>query len=220
MQDRQNLRGERNEGALERALNTIIERHESLRTHFEEIDGEPVQVIEPEMRITNSVEDLSGFDERAKSEYVLEALRAEGAKPFDLSRGPLLRVKLLKLNERDHVLLRTMHHITSDGWSEGIFNRELWELYDAYRQGRENPLKPLPMQYADFTLWQRQVIEDEKWLTREMAYWKRHLAGIPERLELPTDRPRPAVQTFEAELCRVKLSSEQCSTLKRLSQSN
>ena len=213
------LRGELQLEALERTVNTIVERHESLRTHFEEVDGEPAQVIEPELRIEVPVEDLSGLPEQEARERVMAALRQEGTEPFDLGRGPLLRMKLLKLGDQDHVLLRTMHHIVSDGWSEGVFNREFMFLYEAYCQGRENPLKPLEVQYADFALWQRRWLESGA-MDEGLGYWKKQLEGIPERLELPTDRLRPAVQTFEGEVCHVALSAEQAAKLKRVSREN
>src|SRR5262249_33477033 len=128
------LRGELDREALERTVNAIIERHESLRTHFVEMDGVPVQVIEPELRIEIPLEDLSGLDEGSQWQRVSEALRWEAGQPFNLARGPVLRVRLLKLGERDHILLRTMHHIVSDGWSHGVFNRELTILYEAFRE--------------------------------------------------------------------------------------
>ena len=184
------LRGQLDRVALERTVNTIVERHESLRTRFVEVDGEPLQVIEPTLGIEVPLEDLSGIEEQQQRERVLAAMRREGEAAFDLARGPVLRIKLLKLGERDHVLLRTMHHIVSDGWSQGVFDREFKTLYEAYREGRENPLPPLGVQYADFALWQRSWLEGGE-LDKGLAYWKEQLAGIPERLELPADRPRP-----------------------------
>src|SRR6476660_682924 len=211
------LKGELDRTALERALNVIVERHESLRTHFVEVEGEPFQVIEPECRIELGLEDMSGGEESAQQERVQEALRNEARMPFDLMRGPLLRVKLLRLGAEDHVLLRTMHHIVSDGWSEGVFNHELMVLYEVFVEGRENPLRPLSVQYADFALWQRKWLDGGA-LDRGLAYWKEQLAGIPARLELPADRPRPAMQTFVGEACSMTLSAEQVAGLKRLSQ--
>ena len=210
------LRGNLDWQALERTLQTIVQRHESLRTHFGDVDGEPVQVIVPELRIDVPVEDLSGLDEDAQQAAIAAAVRRESDEPFDLSRGPLLRMKLLKLGDQEHVLLRTCHHIVSDGWSLGVFNREFAELYAAFRAGRENPLAPLPVQYADFTLWQRACLEGET-LQRGLDYWKKQLVGIPERLELPTDRPRPAFQTYAADDCQVTLPAEQVAKLQRLS---
>src|SRR5262249_21498720 len=213
------LRGELDVEALRRAINTIVERHESLRTRFEEVDGEPAQVIAPVLRIELPEEDLSGLEETEKREQVAAAMRSEVRRPFDLGRGPTLRIRLLKLNEQEHVLLKTMHHIVSDGWSQGVFNREFMILYEAYREGRENPMRPLEAQYADFALWQRGWLDEER-LGVGVAYWKGQLAGIPERLELPADRARPPAQSFVAEACYVRLSGEQAAGLKRLSRSN
>ena len=213
------LRGELDVEALERAINTIVERHESLRTHFAEVEGEPVQVIEAERRIVVPVEDLSGWEEGARRERVKEAMREEREKAFDLSCGPVLRARLLKLGEQEHILLRTMHHIVSDAWSQAVFNWELMVLYEAYREGRENPLKPLSVQYADFAIWQRRWLE-EGGLESGLGYWKEQLEGIPEEMGLPLDRPRPALQTFAGEACYVSLSVEQAAGLKRLSQEN
>ena len=117
-------------------MNTIVERHESLRTHFAEVDGEPAQVIEPQLRIEVPVEDLSGLAEEEAEERVMAAVRRGRRQPFDLARGPLLRMQLLKVGEREHILLRTMHHIVSDGWSQGVFNREFGVLYEAFCEGR------------------------------------------------------------------------------------
>jgi len=213
------LKGELDVAALEYALGTIVERHESLRTRFEEVDGEPVQVIAPACRIVLPLEDLSGLEESARQERVHEVLRSEAGRPFDLKRGPVLRVKLLRLGAQDHIFLRTMHHIVSDGWSEGLFRHELMVLYEAYREGRENPLKPLGVQYADFALWQRKWLDGGA-LESGLSYWKGQLGDIPARLELPTDRPRPALQTFDAEACSVTLSAAQAAALKRLSRDN
>src|SRR5262249_46872919 len=213
------LRGDLDLEALERTINTIVERHESLRTRFAEVEGEPAQVIEPELRIELPVEDLSVLDEELQREEVLAAVRREGREPFGLGHGPVLRMRVLKLGERGHILLRRMHDIVSDSWTQGVFNREFAVLYEAVREGRESPLSPLAVQYADFALWQRGWLDEER-LGGELAYWKRQLAGIPERLELPTDRPRPLMQTFGAEACYLRLTGEQAAGLKRLSQSN
>jgi amino acid adenylation domain-containing protein len=209
------LRGELDPEILETAINTVISRHEILRTRFIEMNGEPAQVIEPELKIVLPLEDLTGFDEEQKWKRVSASMHEEGGQAFDLARGPMLRMKLLKLSEHDHILLRTMHHIVSDGWSEEIFNRELTLLYEALRAGRENPLQPPALQYADFALWQRAWLEEEA-LAQGLSYWKRQLAGIPEQLDLPTDRPRPPLQTFRAELCQAKLEADQLTGLKRL----
>jgi len=211
------LQGTLDLAALTRAIDAIVARHETLRTHFAQADGRPVQVIASDLRIAVPVDDLRGLDEAPRRARVRESMKREWEAPFDLTRGPLLRVRLLRLADDDHVLLRTLHHITSDGWSQGVFNRELMALYAAFHDGRENPLPPLPVQYADFTLWQRQWLEGGA-LDEGLAYWTAQLAGIPERLALPTDRPRPIAQTFTADVCGLTLSAERVAALKRLSQ--
>ena len=131
------------------------ERHEVLRTHFEEKEGEPFQVIEPEVRIPLRVEDLSSLGGSERQEAIESALRREAEEPFDLREGPLLRMGLLRLGASDHILVWSCHHIISDGWSIAVFHRHLWLAYEAFREGGNNPLEPLPVQYADYALWQR-----------------------------------------------------------------
>ena len=213
------LRGELDRAALERAVGTLVERHESLRTRFAVVDGEPVQVVEPDARIELPVEDLPGLPKPEREERVAAALWEEWERPFDLASGPLLRARLLRLAEREHVLLLTTHHIASDGWSQGILRRELETLYDAFREGRESPLPPLPLQYADFALWQRRrfdggAIEDD------LAYWRERLAGLPDKLELPADRPRPAAGSSPARVCRLVVGAEPLASLRRVSRAN
>ena len=210
------MRGVLNAKALEKAVNTIVQRHEILRTHFEEIDGEAVQVIAPKVWLGLEIEDLSGLEQERQKEEVSVALAQQWQEGFDLERGPLLRVKLLKLGEEEHILLRTFHHVVYDGWSERVFHWELMELYEAFRKGEENSLPELQVQYADFTLWQRQWMKAE-WLAAELEYWKKQLAGIPEGLELVTDRARPAVQTFAGGLLRGNVSGEVTKKLKQWS---
>ena len=212
------LKGELDEAALRRAIETIVERHESLRTRFEELDGERVQVIEDVWAIEMEVEDVQGWAEEEQQERVREVLRSEARTAFDLRSGPVLRVKLVRVAEQEHVLVRTMHHIVSDGWSEGIFNHELAVLYEAYRQGDENPLPELAVQYGDFAVWQRRWLEEGGELERGMRYWREQLSGIPERLELPTDRARGERQTFGAGACHAVLTREQVQGLKGVSQ--
>jgi nonribosomal peptide synthetase DhbF len=210
------LRGALDQRALEKAINAVVQRHEILRTHFEEIEGEAVQVIAAQVRLALAVEDLSGLEDERQKEEVKLALARQWEERFDLERGPLLRVKLMKLGEEEHILLRTFHHIVYDGWSDGVFHWELMELYEAFRRGEENPLPELQVQYADFTLWQRQWMKQE-WLAGELGYWKQQLAGIPEGLELVTDSKRPAVQTFAGGLVRGKVSGEVTGKLKQWS---
>ncbi|HSF40732.1 MAG TPA: amino acid adenylation domain-containing protein, partial [Thermoanaerobaculia bacterium] len=181
------LRGRLGVRALEWSLGEIVRRHESLRTTFAERDGGPVQVIAPAGVFVLPFVDLSGLGEAAEEEA--RRLAAEDAvRPFDLARGPLFRPALLRLGTEEHALFATMHHAVSDGWSLGVLVRELVAL-----QGGAL-LPELPVQYADYAVWQRE------WLTggvlaREVAHWREHLEGLPDRLELPADRPRPAVQT-------------------------
>jgi pristinamycin I synthase-3/4 len=213
------LRGRLDLQALQRAIDTIVERHESLRTHFAQIDGEPVQIIEPPRALELPLEDLSGMGEEQQRNRVLELLRREWEEPFNLTTGPVLRMKLIKVSDRDHVLLRNFHHIVSDGWSQSVFNREFMLLYEAFQQDRENPLHPLVIQYADFALWQRKWL-DEDALARDVDYWKKQLQGIPEQLELPRDHPRQAMQTYKADYCSATLAGHQVNALKQLSQAH
>ncbi|HEU4881455.1 MAG TPA: condensation domain-containing protein, partial [Longimicrobium sp.] len=181
--------------ALERALGEVVRRHEALRTTFREVDGSPVQVITPFGGFTLPVEDLSGLHEADREVEVRRRATDDVVLPFDLAAGPLFRAALLRLDEKSHVLLLSMHHIVSDGWSLEVFLRELSSLYIAYREGQESPLPELAVQYADYAAWQREHLRGEL-LERQLSYWRGRLAGAPELLELPTDHPRPAVQTF------------------------
>jgi amino acid adenylation domain-containing protein len=185
------FRGGLDGAALVRALERVVARHETLRTVFPQVDGEPVQRILPpeESRFHLLRHDLRG---RADPEAELARLTAEEAgAPFDLERGPLVRGRLVRVAADDHVLLLTLHHIVSDGWSTGVLARELSALYAALRRGEPDPLPPLPVQYADYAAWQRRWVDGEV-LRRQAEYWKAALAGAPELLELPTDHPRPA----------------------------
>jgi amino acid adenylation domain-containing protein len=201
------LGGVLDRAALERALGEIVRRHEALRTVFGEVQGSPVQVIEPFAGFTLPVADLAGLGEAEREAEVVRRANEEGARPFDLSSGPLFRAALLRLEAEEHALLLCMHHIVSDGWSMDVLFRELSALYAAYREGRESPLAELPVQYADYAVWQREQLEGET-LERQLGYWKERLAGAPELLELPTDHPRPAEQTFRGATERARLPAE------------
>ncbi|MBI1790828.1 MAG: amino acid adenylation domain-containing protein [Acidobacteria bacterium] len=179
-------------GVLERSLNEIVRRHETLRTTFRAVDGQPVQIVAPELRLPLTVTDLRDR-EKPENEARKLALQ-EFRQPFDLSRGPLLRPRLLRTGEAEYVLVLALHHIVWDGWSMGVFFRELTALYTAFAMGQSSPLPDLPIQYGDFAVWQRERLQGEA-LEAQLAYWKRQLAGVPV-LQLPTDRPRPAIQTF------------------------
>ena len=189
------LKGPLNLSALERSLNEIIKRHESLRTTFWNADGRPTQLIAPALTIKLPVVDLRKLPANEKDTEVRRLVTAEAQLPFDLSQGPLLRGTVLRLSDDEQVGLLTMHHIVSDGWSTGILIQELATLYVAFCTGESSPLPALPIQYADFAHWQRQWLQGEV-LQIQIAYWKQQLAGAPAVIDLPTDRPRPAVQTF------------------------
>ncbi|HEX8361990.1 MAG TPA: condensation domain-containing protein, partial [Longimicrobium sp.] len=207
------LRGRLDRDALGRALDRIVARHEALRTVFAQADGEPVQVIAPveESRFPLREHDLTG-----RPEAELERVAADEA-PFDLARGPLIHGTLVKMGEDDHVLLITMHHIVSDGWSIGVLTHELSALYSAFLRGDEDPLPPLPVQYADYAAWQRGRVDGEV-LQAQADYWKAALAGAPELLELPADRARPAVRDHAGAQLSLELDAELTAKLKALGQ--
>jgi amino acid adenylation domain-containing protein len=193
------LRGVLDRPALEAALAEIVRRHESLRTTFAEVEGAPVQVIAPSGSWHLPVVDLSALPGEARPARDAERSRLilHDKQPFDLARGPLFRAGLLQLGAEEHALLLNMHHIVSDGWSFGILFRELGVLYGAFRERRpprQSPLPELPIQYADFAVWQREWLQGPV-LDAQIAWWRERLAGCPPALELPTDRPRPAVQS-------------------------
>ncbi|HEX9935693.1 MAG TPA: amino acid adenylation domain-containing protein, partial [Longimicrobium sp.] len=213
--ERRRLRGELDRGALRRALDRIVARHEALRTVFAEVDGAPVQRVAPaeESPFHLAEHDLRGHAEGGAE---LRRLMAEEAdSPFDLERGPLIRGRLVRIGDEDHVLLITMHHIVSDGWSMDVFTRELSVLYDAFRAGEPDPLPALPIQYADYAVWQRKWVEGEV-LQAQAEYWTQTLGGAPELLELPADRARPARQDFAGGTVGVELDAELTAGVKAL----
>ena len=199
------IRGALDIGALARALETIRERHEVLRSVFTLADGNPVQTVTPYEPSPPRVIDLGALPEAAHDAELMRLVEAEAAQPFDLERGPLLRILLLRLKDDVHFLLFTAHHIVFDGWSRDIFFSELASLYEAYRAGRPSPLPPLTIQYADFALWQREWLRGSV-LEEQLSYWKRQLEGAPAVLELPTSRPRPPIQTFRGATESIVLS--------------
>lgn len=202
--------------ALQWALDEIVRRHEILRTTFDVLDQEPVQLISAAGNLTLAVTDLSSFP-LSISEVEAETLASEEAqRPFDLKRGPLIRAMLMRLATDEHVLLVTMHHIISDGWSQTILMNELGALYEAALAGRNSPLPELPIQYADFAEWQRQYLQGEL-LEQQLDYWRKHLTGAPPSLQLPTDRPRPAVQSFNGARHSFSLSRDLTMRLVELS---
>ena len=199
--------------ALERALGEVVRRHEALRTTFGEADGEPVQLVAPPGGFALPVEDLSTLADAEAA--ARRRIGDESVRPFDLRTGPLFRAALLRLADDDHVLMLCMHHVVSDGWSMGVLFRELSALYAAYREGLDSPLAGLPVQYADFAVWQRRQLEGSA-LAGELAWWRRRLEGAPALLELPTDRPRPAVQSFRGGYERFALSAAAVEGLRAL----
>ena len=210
------LKGKLQIEALEQTLSEIVRRHEVLRTRFVIVEGEPRQEILEAAPIPLPVDDLSGLIEEEREAAVREAATVESRKPFDLSAGPMLRARLLRLSDEEHVVLLTMHHIVSDGWSMGLLIREVGALYEAYRVGAESPLTELPAQYSDFAVWQRGWLQGPE-LERQLAYWRRHLGRKLPVLELPTDRPRQAVQSSRGARVGLHLSSELSAGLKELS---
>ena len=189
------LSGPLDVGALQRSLEEVVRRHEVLRTSFPTVVGVAVQRIAPVLEVGLAVVELQGLGDGERDAEVRRLAAEEARRPFDLARGPLLRVCLLKLEEEDHGLLVTLHHIVTDGWSLGVFIHELSALYQAFATGRPSPLAGLPVQYADFAAWQREWLQGAV-LEEQLGYWQEQLAGAPSLLELPTDRPRPAVQSF------------------------
>jgi amino acid adenylation domain-containing protein len=200
----------------ERVINEVVRRHESLRTRFEVEEGEPVQVIDEWEPRRLEVEDLTIVSQEDRAEEVSRRAREEAGTGFDLGRGPLLRVKVLKLEEEEHVLLYTMSHIVSDAWSMGILIREVGALYRAYLAGEEAPLPELEIQYADFAVWQRAYLTGSV-LDGEVGYWKEQLrdAAI---IDLPSDHPRPAMPSYQGGICGVKIGPELSEGLRRLGQ--
>ncbi|WP_163998551.1 non-ribosomal peptide synthase/polyketide synthase [Pyxidicoccus caerfyrddinensis] len=189
------LEGTLDTAALERSLTELVRRHEVLRTSFPEEAGQPIQVIAPPAPLPLERVDLSALPANVREAEARRLIEAECRKPFSLAQGPLLRALLLKLADTEHVLLLDLHHIVSDGWSMGVLAREVVALYEAFSQGRPSPLPELPVQYADFAAWQRQWLQGET-LEAQFSYWRQHLAGAPQVLELPTDKPRPATQSY------------------------
>ena len=203
--------------ALERAVQEVVQRHEALRTTFQRVNESPVQVIASTWTGNLSVVNLQRLAEEEQAAEVQRLTEEEAQRAFDLVNGSLLRVALLQLGEQSHVLLLTMHHIVSDGWSIGIFLRELSGLYATFSRGDASSLPNLPIQYADFAYWQRQWLSGEV-LESQLSYWKQQLQGIPPLLELPTDRPRPPAQTFQGRSESFELSAELTRKLKTLTQ--
>ena len=194
----------------------MARRHEDLRTTFAVAEGQPVQIIAAEQAWRVNVIDLQDRPEPEREHQALELVRAEARQPFDLEHGPLLRLRLYRLSESHHLLFVAMHHIISDAWSMGILSRELMTFYNAYAAGQPLTLPALAIQYADFAAWQRQRLTGET-LAGQIAYWRRRLAGVAV-LDLPTDRPRPAIQSQRGAMQSVDVPAALLESLHRLNQ--
>lgn len=211
------LRGSLQVEVLQKALQEIVRRHESLRTNYQAVDGSVVRVILPGLNLSMPIIDLQHLPAEKQRSEVQRLAEQEIQQPFDFANDPLLRVTLLQLATDDYVLLLTMHHIITDGWSTGILSHELEVLYGAFVGGKPSPLAPLTIQYADFAAWQRQPATTEV-LAPQLDYWKQQLAVAPPLLELPTDYPRKTVQTAKGGKEFFELGVEFTEQLKGLSQ--
>ncbi|NTW00309.1 MAG: amino acid adenylation domain-containing protein, partial [Oscillochloris sp.] len=217
------LSGDFDLALAERCLTEIVRRHEVLRSSFPTIDGRPQQVISPSMAIRLPLTDLQQLPVDAREAEVVRLAGEEARKPFDLAHGPLLRVSLLRLDPQEHVVFFTMHHIASDGWSTGVLIGELATLYQVYAAGQPSPLPELSIQYADFAAWQRGWLQTagdsgETPLQRQLDFWRCALEGVPPVLNVPTDRPRPAVQRARGTTYSFDLPRELTDALNAMSQ--
>jgi amino acid adenylation domain-containing protein len=201
------LKGALDVAALEKSVREIVRRHETLRTAFPSVDGRPVQTISPDCDFTLSVVSLGELGAAEREREGASITAQEVRRPFDLARGPLVRAVLLELARDEHALIVTMHHIISDGWSMGVLVGEFKALYKAYSAGEPSPLEELPVQYVDYVRWKLEQ-ERTKAFGKQLSYWKKQLAGAPASLDLPTDRPRPPVETFDGARQAIKLPAE------------
>jgi amino acid adenylation domain-containing protein len=201
------LSGRLNVDALGQSIDEIVRRHEVLRTTFATEDGQPVQVIAPAARVEVKWITLEDIPDAEKDSHIFRLATEHAQRPFDLTAGPLVQTALLRVAEEEHVLLITLHHVAADGWSTGIFIRELAALYEAFSFGKPSPLAEPAVQYADFAMWQRLWLQGGA-LETQLAYWRRQLSGATGILDLPTDRSRPAVQTYAGSRYSFALSKE------------
>ncbi|OUL26115.1 non-ribosomal peptide synthetase [Nostoc sp. 106C] len=211
------LNGVLNIAALEQSFNAIIQRHEILRTTFNVVDGEAIQIINPLQKLTIKLIDLTVLPPQKRETEAQHLVNKEAGQPFDLITGPLVRSTLLRLSEAEHILLFTMHHIVSDGWSTDILVREVATLYESYSNGKPSVMPELPIQYADYAVWQRQWLQGEV-LATHLEYWKQQLGDNLPVLELPTDRSRPHIQSYRGAVQSFQLPQDVTVALKTLSQ--
>jgi amino acid adenylation domain-containing protein len=212
------LMGELDVEVMQRSLREIIRRHEMLRTVFQPVNGQPVQCVLPDFLPALNVEEVEGSGPEEKEKQAIEIAQEEARRPFDLTQLPLLRVRLLRLAPADHVLVINIHHIIFDAWSGAILWAELSLLYEACRRGEPSPLQELPIQYGDYAVWQREWLQGDV-LAGQLQYWKKKLADLPAGLELPSDRPRPALQSFRGASELFAFRQELWDGLKRVAQS-
>lgn len=210
------LKGPLNIPALELTLSEIVRRHEVLRTVFSTVDGQPVQAVLPASDLRLWIRDLSDQPSTERPFVAQQIIDKESARPFDLEGGPLTRFVLLRLAEDEHWLNLVTHHMVFDTWSIDIFGRELTAIYGALIENRPVPLPDLPIQYADFSLWQRERFQGEE-LRQQLAYWTTKLSGAPPLLMLPTDRPRPPVRSYRGRIQPFSLSENLTASLNQLS---
>ncbi|NER81866.1 MAG: AMP-binding protein, partial [Leptolyngbya sp. SIO1D8] len=203
--------------SMEQSLNEIVQRHEVLRTTFNVLDGQPIQIIAPNLTLTLPVIDLCQLSDADQKKKIKRLATEHIQGSFDLAQGPLVRWTLLQLSEREHILLFTIHHIIFDGWSGGVIIRELSTLYQAFSTGKSVLLPELPIQYADFAVWQRQQLQGEN-LKSQLSYWKQQLENAPPLLQFPTDRPRPPIQTYRGARQSFLLPESLTKVLKAISQ--
>ncbi len=203
--------------ALTRALNEITRRHEVLRASFGSLYGQTLQLIAPKVELSLPLTDLSGLPAAEREDELQRLIRLDAARPFDLTTGPLVRASLLQLDVEEYAALLSMHHIVSDGWSTSVLLKELGLLYEAFAEGRRSPLPELSIQYADYASWQRERLSGDV-LEEQLGYWKQHLAHAPAMIELPTDRPRPPIQSFRGSREGIALPASLGEALKTLSQ--
>jgi amino acid adenylation domain-containing protein len=208
--------GQYNADAIKKSLDELVRRHEVLRTTFFYGDGRPMQTVLPGIDLAFKEIDLDSFASEEREREWKRVVQEEGRKPFDLSQAPLFRAAMVHVSGQEQELLLTIHHIIADEWSMELIHDEIIQLYDAFSHGRPSPLSELPIQYADFSVWQRNWLEGEV-LERQESYWKKELSGAPTVLELPTDKPRLAAQTFRGAIESFKLPKDLSEQLKSLS---
>ncbi|AKQ66394.1 hypothetical protein A176_003306 [Myxococcus hansupus] len=211
------LNGPLDEDALKRSFEALVLRHESLRTTFTVLDGSPVQVIDARADVRFDIVDLRMLPAVSREAEAQRLAQEASQRPFDLAYGPLLRIALLRLSEQEYLLVLVMHHIVSDGWSMGRLVEEMGQLYAAFSSGHVPTLPELPLQYADYAVWQREWLQGEV-LDAQLGYWARQLEGAPRLLELPTDKPRPAVQSLEGATVPFALGTELSDAVRALGQ--